>query len=615
MNLMPGISLGAQTQADPVQTALTRLALVSENAGHSRWRVPDVAFDQQRFARLQAAVSLGEGEVLALGLVYAAESDPAVARQIAMVQAPLAQGRPLAGLLATLFAGEGLSVLGLAAGAASRAGLLAWGEEAAPLPERSLGLSDWLAATLAGLDCLPPGVHPLAQPKVVLHSAAAGIGSEIAAVLAAQEVSAPLLVVRCGCPAEGEAILRLAARHSGLQPCEVVQAQVPGLAAWLAMAGRFAVIHRRAAPGESIDLGGWDRIPAPLVLITGTEGQIVAARRRQEWRVAVPDEAERQQLWQEWGLGQRDAEAAAAGLRQGAGRIAELGRAMPPGNASLAALGTAMQAGGGRIDGLARRSQVAVRRADIVLPTALGAALDRLRDRIRLRNRLGEGLGPTIAARYRPGVRALFTGESGTGKTLAAHWLANEAGLPCYRVDLAAMTSKWIGETEKNLSQLLDAAEQGDVLLFFDEADALFGARTDVGDANDRHANAQTNFLLQRIEEFDGVALMATNSRDRFDPAFVRRLDAVLDFPLPDAAARRQLWACHLGDGHAVPHAALDQLAAGIDLAGGHVRNVVLAAASRALADGRAIGEADLLAAIREEYAKLGRSPPAVAAD
>jgi SpoVK/Ycf46/Vps4 family AAA+-type ATPase len=109
----------------------------------------------------------------------------------------------------------------------------------------------------------------------------------------------------------------------------------------------------------------------------------------------------------------------------------------------------------------------------------------------------------------------------------------HEAGLPLYRVDLAALTSKWIGETEKNLSQLLDAAEQGDVMLFFDEADSLFGARTDVGDAHDRYANSQTNFLLQRIEDYEGVAILATNSRDRFDPAFVRRFDMVLEFPLP----------------------------------------------------------------------------------
>jgi SpoVK/Ycf46/Vps4 family AAA+-type ATPase len=233
-------------------------------------------------------------------------------------------------------------------------------------------------------------------------------------------------------------------------------------------------------------------------------------------------------------------------------------------------------------------------------------------DRILLRNRIHEGLGSTIAARYKPGVRALLTGDSGTGKTLAVHWLAREAGLPLYRVDLAALTSKWIGETEKNLSQLLDAAEQGDVMLFFDEADSLFGARTDVGDAHDRYANSQTNFLLQRIEDYEGVAILATNSRDRFDPAFVRRFDAVLEFPLPDAPARRRLWDCHLGDNHRVGAARLDRLAASVDLTGGHVRNVVLAASARSRAEARVIESADLDAAIAEEYAKLGRTAPSL---
>src|SRR5690606_27737710 len=166
---------------------------------------------------------------------------------------------------------------------------------------------------------------------------------------------------------------------------------------------------------------------------------------------------------------------------------------------------------------------------------------------------------------------------------------------------------------EKNSSTLLDTAEHGDVLLFFDEADSLFGSRTDVSDAHDRHANAQTNFLLQRIEDYTGVAILATNSRDRFDAAFARRLDMVLEFPLPDAAARRQLWDHHLGSGHVIAPSRLDQIAAAVDLAGGHVRNVVLAAAARARTDDRPIAACDLDAAIEEEYTKLGRTAPPLA--
>jgi SpoVK/Ycf46/Vps4 family AAA+-type ATPase len=246
----------------------------------------------------------------------------------------------------------------------------------------------------------------------------------------------------------------------------------------------------------------------------------------------------------------------------------------------------------------------------LVLPATLRAALHGLLARAGLRGRLAEGLGPAIAARDRPGLRALLVGESGTGKTLAVHWLATRLGLPLYRVDLAALTSKWIGETEKNLSAILGAAEHADVLLFFDEADALFAARTEVGDANDRFANAQTNYLLQRIEEFDGIALLASNSRERFDPAFVRRLDAILDFPMPEAPARRALWDAHLGNGHDLPAAALDRLAVSVDLAGGHIRNVVLAAAARAKAAERRIGRDEILPAIAEEYAKLARPAP-----
>ena len=248
--------------------------------------------------------------------------------------------------------------------------------------------------------------------------------------------------------------------------------------------------------------------------------------------------------------------------------------------------------------------------AALVLPQSLRDSLDRLLERARMRTRLHEKLGPAVTSRYRPGVRALMVGESGTGKTLAAHWLATKLGLPLYRVDLAALTSKWIGETEKNLSAILSAAEHADVLLFFDEADALFANRTEVGDSNDRHANAQTNYLLQRIEEFDGVALLASNSRDRFDPAFVRRLDAILEFPLPEGPARRDLWTAHLGDHHELAARDLDRLAVSVDLAGGHIRNVVLAAAARATAGGRKIRWGDLVEAAADEYAKLGRPPP-----
>src|SRR6185369_3777185 len=159
--------------------------------------------------------------------------------------------------------------------------------------------------------------------------------------------------------------------------------------------------------------------------------------------------------------------------------------------------------------------------------------------------------------------------------------------------------------------QLLARAEQAEIALLFDEADSLFGKRTDIKDSNDRFANAQTNYLLQRIESFDGIALLTSNSRARFDSAFSRRLDAIIEFPLPGPEDRRSLWLAHLGGAHGLSAGELNQLAAGADLAGGHIRNAVLAAAASARSAERAIGYLDLVRAVAGEYRKLGRQMPA----
>ena len=140
------------------------------------------------------------------------------------------------------------------------------------------------------------------------------------------------------------------------------------------------------------------------------------------------------------------------------------------------------------------------------------------------------------------GVVALFAGASGTGKTLAAEVVAGDLGLDLYKVDLAAVVSKYIGETEKNLSRIFDAAGAGDLVLFFDEADALFGKRTEVSDAHDRYANIEVSYLLQRLERYDGLVVMATNLQRNIDPAFLRRISVAVDFPLPEEPQRRDIW-------------------------------------------------------------------------
>jgi SpoVK/Ycf46/Vps4 family AAA+-type ATPase len=182
--------------------------------------------------------------------------------------------------------------------------------------------------------------------------------------------------------------------------------------------------------------------------------------------------------------------------------------------------------------------------------------------------------------------------------------------LPLYRVDLASITSKYIGETEKNLATLMARAEHAEVVLLFDEADSLFARRTEVRDANDRFANAQTNYLLQRIETFDGIALLTANSRARFDNAFARRLDAVIEFPLPGPEQRRDIWQAHLGKQEGVSVPDLNRLAVGADINGGNIRNAVLAAAVLAQTANRPISYADLIEGVVNEYRKLGRQMP-----
>jgi hypothetical protein len=591
--------------------ALARFAAI---LGDTQWAVPSLPFEARKFDELADRLGLTPGERLAAALLYAVEADPGVARAVAQVQTPVAGARCMAGLLTTILAREGLTVSGLWAGKAARAGLLVWGEEDVPLPERTIHMPPWLVAAFGGELAPPPGVSEPLQPRVHVPESAEREVGRLGELLVTSERAGrqPVLVIRGQCPAEVEHLAGLAARAAARVPCRLEAADAPGLGVWLAVTGRMPIVAREAAPGEPIDPGLADRLETPLVLATASEGQVVTARPVLEWRASIPNVEERRELWRGWGLAPALADEVAARYRQSSGRIAEIGRALgaQAPTASFDSVAAVMAQGGGRIDALARLSNAKVGREDIVLPAELSGALDRLRDRILMRNGLADGLGPTLSARYRPGVRALFTGESGTGKTLAAHWLAAQAGLPLYRVDLSAMTSKWIGETEKNISTLLDTAEQGDVLLFFDEADALFGSRTEVSDAHDRYANSQTNFLLQRIEDYTGVAILATNGRDRFDPAFARRLDMVLEFPLPDAAARRELWDRHLGPDKGVEERWLDAVAGTVDLAGGHIRNVVLAAAARARAAGRAIEAGDIAAAIGEEYAKLGRTAP-----
>jgi SpoVK/Ycf46/Vps4 family AAA+-type ATPase len=207
------------------------------------------------------------------------------------------------------------------------------------------------------------------------------------------------------------------------------------------------------------------------------------------------------------------------------------------------------------------------------------------------------------------GLSALFCGPPGTGKTMAAQVIAGALRLDLYRIDLSQVVSKYIGETEKNLRQVFDQAEAMHAILFFDEADALFGKRSEVKDAHDRYANIEVGYLLQKMEEFDGIAILATNARQNLDEAFVRRLRFIVEFPFPDEEHRRRIWQVTFPR-HAPlsPEVDFAGLAREVRLAGGHIRNIGLAAAFSAASAGTPIEMGHLVAAARREFEKLGRS-------
>ena len=270
-------------------------------------------------------------------------------------------------------------------------------------------------------------------------------------------------------------------------------------------------------------------------------------------------------------------------------------------------LGTRSQNAAG-LERLARRIEPGVGWDDIVLPPRPLLLLRELVSRARLRGRVLDGWGMRQGGGRGGGISALFAGPPGTGKTLAAEVVARELGYDLYTVDLATVVDKYIGQTEKNLERIFSEAEQVNGVLFFDEADALFGKRSDVRDAHDRYANVETAYLLQRMESFDGIAVLATNLRANLDDAFARRLDGLIDFPAPDVAHRRLIWERQLRA--SVPRADdvdLAVLAERFELSGGNIRNIALAASYFAAEEDRPVCQADLFRGTIREYLKLGR--------
>jgi AAA+ superfamily predicted ATPase len=261
---------------------------------------------------------------------------------------------------------------------------------------------------------------------------------------------------------------------------------------------------------------------------------------------------------------------------------------------------------GGQIRGLAERLTPCYGWDDIVLPDDLARQLHELADQVGARAQVYESWGFGKRLPRGRGISALFSGPSGTGKTMAAEILANHLQLDLYRTDLAGVVSKYIGETEKNLRKVFDAAEQSGAILFFDEADALFGKRSEVRDSHDRYANIEVNYLLQRMEDYRGLAILCTNRRAALDRAFLRRLRFLVEFPFPDAEQRRQIWQKVFPP--EAPRTQLDLATlARLEISGGNIRNIALNAAFLAAGGGAGIGMEHVLHAARREYAKIDK--------
>ncbi len=289
----------------------------------------------------------------------------------------------------------------------------------------------------------------------------------------------------------------------------------------------------------------------------------------------------------------------------------------PVGREQLRLVGLAANAMGGDIDAAVRRlasghldrmaSRVRPSRGwpDLVVPRDQQEQLKELVARYRHRSLVHREWG--FAPFPSPGLVALFSGPSGTGKTLAAEVVAGELGLDLYKVDLSSVVSKYIGETEKNLERIFTGAAAGTLVLFFAEADALFGKRSEVGDAHDRYANIEVAYLLQRLEAYDGIAIMATNLQRNMDQSFVRRIHVAVEFPMPDEQERRAIWRLSFPPGAPMDGIDLDFLARQFRISGGSIRNAALTAAFIAAESAVPISMGTAILGLKREFEKLGR--------
>jgi len=648
---------------------MRRIADLSKALHRCLQRPADV---DAQLAKIVRILQLGDVEVVALIFALLVEEEPMVGRVLAHVQAPVGGSRPALGMLEAALAPvqQQRWITGdLLAGPALASGLLQLLNEQAPYPEQMVKVPLGLALLLRGHSFFWPGTRPVTGANLKMMDRSSRLGADPARSGVYTEVNEHRSRVRnnawatethieigsteetvrlplstletadrqaraLGRSAHGVLVIRSASQRESRAVAAEVAAQLgheallispgatdlKGLGVACLLGERLPVFEYGLSGDEQVTVPELAAYSGPRLVLAGPDGQIAVGRGSVlQWSLTPPSRHERHQLWNEYLNEPALAEQLAREHIHSTGRIAELAQ-LAQREAQLYQRDkpriddirrAAWEAEAGLIGNLAQPIKAEIPDEALVLSKTVTEELEQLLARCRCRENLDAELGVTIKARYQQGVRSLLVGPSGTGKTLVASWLATKLGLPLYRVDLASVVSKYIGETEKNLATLLARAEHSEIVLLFDEADSLFGKRTDIKDSNDRFANSQTNYLLQRIEFYRGIVLLTSNSRDRFDSAFTRRLDKVIEFPMPTPQERRALWYSHLGGHHQLSVKQINQLAVGSDLAGGHIRNAVLTAAVEARDAGRSIAFNDVVVGLAGEYRKQGRQFPA----
>ena len=580
---------------------------------------------------LTAALGLGEPERDLILLAGLAEEHEGLANTLRSLH-PLGEPRPTVGLAALLLAETGVGreelrrLLG--AGPATGAGVLRVTGDTG-LFERSLLLADQLWDALHGVPAVPaglrvvdPGPPPagldgwLADELVRRAARVITAGGPATVVLAAAEERISL--ARCSALLDRAGARPFAVRtRAGDDLAEVARQVLPHAAARGAVPVLVSVgatagpaDEGRPVPGSG-ELGA---LPGPVILCTAKGSTVLdgprpvlvlpvdgvgPTDRRLAWQAMLPevDEPAAADLAARLPLDPAWVAVVAADVR--------LADAEPSVGAASAALR--------RRTGAVLPVGVELIAPDVpwerlILPEEADAQLRDAVARLTHQATVLDDWGMGRTARAHRGARLLLTGLPGTGKTLAAEALASAAGTDLMRVDLSQIVSKWLGETEKNLAATFDAAERTQSVLLLDEADALFGNRTEISDAHDRYANLETAYLLQRLDAFEGLLVLTTNLRHNIDTATLRRMDFVIELPLPDEPSRRALWALHLPSGRVATEVDLDVLARMYPMPGGWIRNASLTAAFAAAGSGPAqtsgIQPHHLIAAIRREYAK-----------